>query len=472
MNNENNNNSYSGQVLGNVNNNLGNMQPETLETLDTNNSAMPINNTMNSNMNNNVNSGINNNIDNQVNNNSYMANNVNMGNVNNTGMVNNETMMQTPPVNNSNMQNPTTGTYTPPVTPEPAYTNPQTISPMPGFENQGTIGTTPPISFEPEKQPKKKGSNKTLFVIIVIVLLFGVGFGTYYVLNYTDLLSSKPKVEITTKDIDINLGDTLSDDINNYASVIGTDIKNCSLELLEVNVNAEGTYNYQVTCGEVVKKGTINVKDNRELDIEVQKVYKVKGDTIEPQEFISNLDSNYTYEFVNKEEVENYLNGEIGTYQIKINVTSGTKTKEVDAELVILQYKIIGYLTCKSKEQTLTNSSTKKIVKEEFALAGDGDFGFGKVANEIYEFKFADETEYSNYVAKYKTDNTITIDNITGTAKFDDENLTITLTNSVSESELITKYGESNITNYRSIKKYFIDTLGYECSYKKEETQN
>ena len=40
--------------------------------------------------------------------------------------------------------------------PQVNYTNPQNINPapMPGFEGQGTVGTTPPISLEKEKKPK------------------------------------------------------------------------------------------------------------------------------------------------------------------------------------------------------------------------------------------------------------------------------------------------------------------------------
>lgn len=453
MNNENNN--YNGQILGSVDNsNLNNNmnvsnELESLETLDMNtqNSTPNPSFMYTSDMNNNAN--VNSNINNQ-----------NMG----SSVLNGQTLGQ------NTVSNPVPPQVERPVQVEPAYTNPQSINSMPGFESSSTIGTTPPISLEAEKQPKQKKSNKTLFVIIVIILLFGVGFGTYYVLNYTDLLSKAPKVEITTNDLEINLGENLPESISDYANVVGTDIKSCILNTLDVDVNTAGSYTYQVTCGEVNKKGTINVIDNRELEVDTETVYKVKGDTIEVQEFITNIDNSYTYEFVNTEEVNNYLNGESGTYNVKIKVSNGTKTSEVEGKLVILEHKIIGYLTCSSKEQILSGSSTKKIVREKFAIVGDGNNGFGKVASEIHEFKFNDETEYTNYVASYKTNNTLTIDNVTGKVDFDNDTLTITITNDVTESELISKYGESNITNYRSIRNYFLNTLGYECTYKKIES--
>lgn len=426
----NNNNNFNGEVLGSVGNpnpvnNQVPQEPETLETLDTS-MVMP---------------------EQQINNTSSIQE------ANNT-ILNNQNVM-----NNSNAINTQ-------VTPEPAYTNPQNINPMPGFEHTGTIGTTPPISLEPEKQPQKKKTNKTLFVVIIILLLFGVGFGTYYVLKYTDLLSSKPKITINTKDIEVNMGENLSSNLTDYADIVGTDYHNCNLNVLDVDTKTVGTYTYQVTCGEIYKKGTITVVDNTELVVDTQKVYKVKGDTIEAKEFVVNPNSNYTYEFVNQSEVEGYLNGTFGTYQIKIKATSGTKTLEVNAELVVLEHRIKGYLTCQSNEQNLANSSTKKIVQQRFAIADDGNSGFGKVAQEIHVFKFADETEYSNYLATYKNGNAVTIDNITGDTKFDDSNLTITITNEKSDTEVINKYGENTMTNYASIKKYFIDTLGYECTYK------
>ena len=338
---------------------------------------------------------------------------------------------------------------------------------MPGFENNNAIGTTPPISLEPEKQPKKK-TNKTWFVIIIILLLFGVGFGTYYVLNYTDLLSKAPKVVITTKDLEVSKGDTLSTNINDFAEVTGTDIKNCILNTDEVDTNKEGVYSYNITCGDMYKKGNITVLDNAQLTVSAKKIYKVKGDTVDVKEFINNPNEEYTYEFVNKSEVESNLNGEYGTYPVKIKVTSGNKILEVNAELVVLEYKIKGYLTCESKEQVLTNSSTKKVVQEKFAIQDDGNSGFGTYAEEIYIFKFVDETEYANYLATYNNEGTLKIDNVEGNVVFNDDNLTITISNEKTNTEVISKYGENNMLNYGSIRKYFMDTLGYECTYKLE----
>lgn len=351
---------------------------------------------------------------------------------------------------------------------EPAYTNPQTITPMPGFENSSVIGTTPPVSLENENQPKKKNkNNKTLFVIIIIIVLFGIGFGTYYILKYTDILAKKPKVEITMKNVEVNIGDSLSTDINVYASVNGTDIKNCVLKnITDVDTSSEGNYSIMVSCGEVSKSGVVKVVDNRELSVVTKKVYKVKGETIDVKEFIVDENDEYTYEFVDKEKVEGYLNGEFGNHVVKIKVTNGAKIKEVETELYVLEHGIRGYLLCKSKEQNLKDSSTKKQEEQRLSIANDENNSFGNVASVVYTFKFADETEYANYLAKYKTDGVITIDNISGNTKFDDENLTIVINNDRNSEEVINEYGNNNMRNYGTMRAYFEKTLGYSCTYK------
>lgn len=428
-------NNLNGQVLGeNPNTNPINSEMETLETLDTPSSSV------------------------------VMDNSVGTTPSNNSALSESSVMLNEPTpsnIDNSNNYHAQPNT----VTPEPAYTNLQSINPMPGFESPGTIGTTPPMSFEPDEQPKKKKTSKTFFVICIILVLFGIGFGTYYVLKYTDLLNSAPKIEIETKTLEVNMGDRLSPNISDYASITGTDTRNCNLNIEDVNINEEGTYHYQVTCGEIHKKGVIKVVDNTELVVETKKVYKVKGELVNANEFIKNINSSYSYEFVNREEVENYLKANGGNYTIKIKATYGAKTVEVDAVLVVLQHKIKGDLVCKSNEQNVLNSSAVMTVENTFAIANDGNNGYGGIATEKYVFKFTDETKYADYVAEYNTKGNITINNISGDTEFDNAKLTITISNEIQESEMNDYKGDDNLITYRSIRLYFIDTLGYTCSY-------
>ncbi len=482
MNNDLNNNSSNlgGNVLGSVNNTPNNNMPnsninnnvlstneETLESLDLGNqNNQVINNGLNSNI-------VNNNPSNLVNNGVVMNNPVNdqtlnpsplnsqnlNDNLNNPGInpnSNPSTVMAPPPSN--------------PVTPEPAYTNPQNINPMPGFE-PNSIGVTPPISLEPEKEPKKKKNNKTIFVIVIILVLFGIGFGTYYVLKYTDILNNKPKIEITTRNLEINLGDTLSTNINDYATITNTDVTNCTIDTTGVNVNTPGTYTYTISCGEIRESGSVVVVDNTELEVNTKKVYKVVGESVNPTDFIEEVNTTYSYEFVNSEEVNNYLNGSAGTYKVKIKVSAGEKTREVEADLVVILSEIKGYLVCSSKEQVVENNSASMVVREKFGII-DTDTAknvYGNIYSQEYIFKFSDETEYTNYLAEYNAYNSITINNITGSASFDNDDLEITITREKTDSELETEYGITNSTTWSDIRNHFTGTLGYDCSYRKAE---
>lgn len=361
----------------------------------------------------------------------------------------------------------------PPVVPEPAYSNPQTI-------NQNTIGTTPPISYEPEKKPKMKNNNKILFIIVIVLVLAVVGFGTFYVLKYTNILNkSSNEVTITTKNFEYDKGAALSSNIADYAVIRGTNTTNCVLNTESVDVNKPGVYEYTVTCGETHRTGKITIIDNAELIVNLSDVYKVKGDELNADEFAP-ANSNYTYEFVDSSEVENYMSSNPGTYTIKVRVTdsSTNKTTEVDGNLIILSNPLKGFLTCTSKEQNVENSNAKMVVNEKFAIL-DGSTvanAFGNVTYEIYEFTYTDEQEYSNLLEEYNNNGTITINNITGTTVFDETNKKITITNLRKNEEVVAEYGEDNLQSYSTIKKYFsgdqatqTQGLGYTCKYDKKQ---
>lgn len=451
------NNNLNGTVLGSV----GNQEPVSTEP--TNLGQMP-------NMNTNMNNGVSPNVNVQN----------NMGVTNNNPVMPNNPVPNNDPVgvqNNGQIGVPLGESMQQPqevVTPPPAYTNPQTINPapmnqMPGFENPANIGTTPPISLEPEKKPKKKG-NKVLFVILILIVLVGVGFGTYYVLNYTDLLSKKEQVTIETKDIEVSINGTLPTSITEYATINGTDTKNCSLNTLNVVINKEGEYEYTVTCGEISKTGKVKVIDNTELEVATKTVYKTKEDKVEPKEFIDNKDNlDMTYEFVEPDKVNALLSGEYGTYTVKIKVKSNNKTTEVDGTLVLMEQKVKGFYICSSKEQNVEGINAKMTLSEEFVILNDGNHSYGNIANETYLFTFTDETEYTSYLAKYKTEEVFSINNISGKPVFDDEKLTISITRGKDNLEVINEYGENNMLNYSTIKTYFVNTLGYTCVYKNAE---
>lgn len=368
------------------------------------------------------------------------------------------------PVENMNM-----GNVNQVETPQ-AYTNPNTINtnpnPMPGFENSGVIGTTPPISLEQEKQPKKK-NNMTVFILLIVLVLLGIGGGVWYVLNNTDLLKKPAPISISTKNVEINVGDDIPSDVSAYADIVGTDSNNCSVDRNNIDRNHEGNYNFTVKCGEISKTGTITVVDNRELQVTTKTVVKTKGEEISVNDFIVAPDDNITYEFTDANAVNSIMTGTSGSYVVKITATDGKKTTEVNANLILFDKKLKGYLNCSSNSQTILDGAASMTVVDKFAIIDTTDFAFGNVAIEEHVFKYTDEASYADLISKYNTDGSVTINGITGNTSFDNTASTVTIENYLSSETLNSKYGANVLKNYSSINSYFKDTLGYNCTYER-----
>lgn len=447
-------NNQNGVVLGNVTNNVPeqNSNPTTSENVEVLSTE--------------------NNVSNQ---NADLENSQVMTGANNNGtsqvMTGNESIdnQQTPNTSTTNQINQGVEQNVASQTPL-SYTNPQTImpNPVPSFENSNQIGQTPPLSLEPEGKPKKK-KGKFFVVLLVLLLLGGLGFGVYYILNYTDLLTQKEKVTIKTKNLQINVGESLSNNIADYASITGTDSANCYKDTTSVDVTKSGNYKFTVTCGKISKEGKVTVVDNSTLNLDTKTVYKTKGATLSASEFSTNEE--YNYEFVNSED-QNITSNEPGTYTIKLKVTKGDKSGETDAKVVILSHELKGYVACTSDEENIDGSNNIKMNKtEKIGILEDGQNGFAGFGQEIYTFIFDDDTDYKDYESKYKAGNTITINNVTGITNFGTDSngkSIIMITKDRDNSSIIEEYGEDNVKNFSAIMKYF-GTEGYKCAFEKAE---
>lgn len=353
------------------------------------------------------------------------------------------------------------------VNPNPSYTNPADINPqpMPGFDNPGVIGQTPPVSLDVEKKPKK--SNKLAFIVLILAAILAVGYGVYYVLTKTDLIKqNSAQVTITAKDINVNIGEVLPEDVNSFAEITGTDSKNCTLDVSNVDVNQLGNYEFTVTCGSTSKTGHIFVVDNSEVSLNLKNIYKTKGESVEPREFVVDPDDSYTYEFVDADSAS--TNKDNGEYEVVIKVTSSSgKTSEGSAKMTILQYALKGDIVCTSNSQNVAGATM--VSSNKFTIHNDGNNGFAGIASEKYTFTYTDETEYNNAKSSSDGSGSITINNVSGNAEFDDDNKVITISNDLDTNSLNTKFGQENITNYGTIKNYFENTLKYTCVYERSE---
>ena len=117
------------------------------------------------------------------------------------------------------------------------------------------------------------GTRVSSYLTIIVLVLALVGFGTFYVLKYTNLLNKKSdEVTVIAKNLEYDMGTELSTNIDDYALVRGTNTTNCVLDTQSVNINKAGVYEFQVTCGEIHKTGKITIVDNTELVVTLNDV--------------------------------------------------------------------------------------------------------------------------------------------------------------------------------------------------------
>lgn len=344
---------------------------------------------------------------------------------------------------------------------------------MPGFDDPGVVGTIPPATMDTEVKPQKP-KNKIGFIILVVVVLALVGGGTYYLLKYTDLFKSSAQVTISTKEVSVAVGEELPTDITTYADINGTESKNCSLDTKDVDTSKAGSYQFTVTCGDSIKVGVVKVGDGNsetpKLEVSLKDVSKVKGETLNANEFIDNPNSEYTYEFADQEAVNAIMNQTGGQYNIEIKVTAGEDSETFAGTLLLYEYPLRGFVVCSSSAQALESSSAQFTKANRFAIVQDDTpNGFGKVAYEEYTYVFTDETEYNNYMNTYNETGVVSINNITGKVKHDDQTRTITISNYLDNNTLTQSFGADHLKNYASINEYFRTTLGYTCLFERSE---
>ena len=385
--------------------------------------------------------------------------------------------------NNAQMApNPSVGVNVPPI--EPMNDNPNGLPPIPpvgpnpvmpnnstsstGFTNPNVIGITPPVSFEPEKEPKKK-QNKLMFIIIILVVLAGVGFGTYYVLNYTNIFNkATARISITTKDLEVEIGKSLSTNISEYATISGTESTNCSLNTKEVDQNKVGVYTYTVTCGETSKTGKITIFDNSELVVNTNVVYKMKGETLEASEFAKE-DSDLTFELVDAEAAQKLIDdNEFGLHEIDLKVTdSNNKSAEIKGKLYVLEHRLKGFYTCSANEQNVQDLGAKKQVSERFAIVDNNGNAYGNITYEIITYTFSDETAFNKLLEEYQENKKLKIEDneFEDDIEFIEDEKQIIITSERDNTEVLEEYGAENMATYKTIGEYFKNTLKYTCTY-------
>lgn len=322
-----------------------------------------------------------------------------------------------------------------------------------------SFGTNPPAANNPKE---KKPMNKVVFIILIVVLLAAIAFGVYYYLS----MGQKSKISVTTKNVSYNLNELLSSNVSDYATITGTDPKNCTLDLTNVDNSTEGVYQYVIKCEDEKFTGNVSIINNILPSAQPKDVFAVvaaEGTT--PQvsytanDFVE-VDSctvdDCTYAFANKEmDINTYLHT-TGTYKIDIIVTDASgKTGSIISNLVVLKEPIRLFLAC-----TLEGTAPNPDIVTDYIAMGAENYSYINYAYRLTTFKFSNAEEYNNVVADKKS--TISYNDVEGVATYDDATYSLTIKSDLTDAMLNLEAGGTFPTSYADVGTYYRNK-NYNC---------
>lgn len=321
------------------------------------------------------------------------------------------------------------------------------------------IGVIPP---DPESGGKKP-INKVAFIIVVVGLIAVVAYGVYYYLS-----ASKSKVTVVPKDISIALGDNLSSNPDDYATITGTSSSNCILNILNVDNHTAGTYEYTLTCNDNVYKGNVTVTDTLPPTASMKIVYKTINSTVIPDEFVEKCEdpSGCKMTLADETGVRNYLTTAGGPNNIDITLTDSVGNSNTESGILyVVPSDIKLFRLCSSAPEPVTSASTTvtRISTDRLTIGQDetGQLYYLGAGRREYKYTFADKESYDAVVGI--RENTLTYDNKTGFAIYDDENLSVTISTDLDINTLNTESGGTFATDFASISAFYEGKENYTC---------
>lgn len=312
----------------------------------------------------------------------------------------------------------------------------------------------PPV-FENEGNSKKEGNKKPLILILILLLIVAIGLGVYYFLLLAK--NSVPNA-ITTNDVKVELGSTLSQNIDDYATIKGYNKANCTLNLNNVDINKVSTYKYTVTCGKVNAEGIVIVDDSTKPEVITNDLTLLPNSSLKAEDFIEEcIDaSECSYEF--KNDVSN-LTKNVGNYEVEIVISDAYNNQNtVTAKLTVATNAPARYLTCKKAEETLDDISATLI--DSYKIGIDSSDNFHSAIRKS-EFKFNNSSAYNNAVNNYSE--LAGIHNIIGNATYNANNNSIILKANKTLEDM-NKELNGRLPNNSNILRAFLSGLGYICN--------
>lgn len=321
------------------------------------------------------------------------------------------------------------------------------------IDDFNAVPVPPSIEGEGNNKKQKTSSKKVLIILLLIILVILVGFGVY---TFLTTAKSTATNSIATKEVKLELGSTLSNDITTYATITGYSKENCTIDLNNVDTTKVSTYKYTVTCGKASEEGLVIVDDTTKPEVVTTDLTLLPNATVKPEDFIEQcIDaSKCSYEF------ESIVNtATIGEQDISIIVSDEYNNKNnVTVKLTIANSAPARYLTC-TKEQTNV-SEINAVLKDSYKIGIDKDDNFYN-AIRTSEFAFNTTDDYEKVVNSY--DENVGIQDIIGTATFNTSSNKIILKASKTMDDL-KKELNGNIPNNSNILRAFLSGLGYICN--------
>lgn len=347
-----------------------------------------------------------------------------------------------------------------PVAPVPPlqYDVPDTInniSSVPVFNDIGTVPPIPdiPVQNVPQNVPKKKkGINKGIFILIILVSMAAVGVGVYMFLH----ISNSKASPVITKKVEIEVGSAVSSLITDYATFKGIDSSNCSLNITEITdtkvLNKE--YPFTITCNETVYRGTAKIVDTVKPEVTLKNVNVSLNNEVKPEDFIATCKDNTTcsYEFVKEDELKQNIT-KAGTYEVPIKVKDEANNEiEVNGSLTVTENIAELYLVCSKGNDTLMEANKLGIANNTF----------NKFNTRSYTFKLsAEEYQALKTESTGKTD--VTYKGITGRAEFRDTDNTLILSKELTYEDLNKEANAEIPLDFAGLKAFYTEK-GYTCN--------
>lgn len=216
-----------------------------------------------------------------------------------------------------------------------------------------------------------ENSKKTGFIFVLFVIIIGV-LGYFVVFK---------QVYFSVKNVKLELGEELSENINDYLSKKVIDTSDYKIDISKVKPDEIGEYSYSITYNKIVKKGKVKVVDTvaptftlKEMIIEKGSTDYFLGDFLETCE-----DASKPCLVTLKNEKDEEKFGIIGTHSIEIeikdlygNKTSASANLKVVEEGAYVDERTLD-LEYNSNSKNIENFTGLIYLKLEKAIPPNGD---------------------------------------------------------------------------------------------------